>query len=185
MLFTLAAGLSMDAFAAAVCKGLTVQKVNIKNMLVSGAWFGGFQALMPFIGYKLGIKFDVFVNNYADWIACILLAVIGINMIAGSDEGGIKNTDEKKAFKPKEMLIIAIATSIDAMAAGVSFAFLKVNVIRAILIIGITTFIFSAAGVKVGSVFGARYKRKAEIAGGVTIILLGAKILAEHYYGGR
>lgn len=176
-LFILAVGLSMDAFAVSICKGLSLQKVTFKDMAIVGAWFGGFQALMPLIGYYVGNLFADFVSTYSAWIAFALLLYIGITMIRESRE-----TEKVDAgLDPKTMFIMAIATSIDALAVGVSFAFLRINIYYAVLFIGVITFVLSAIGVKVGSVFGARYKSKAEILGGVVLIAIGIKILIESF----
>lgn len=177
-LFTLAVGLSMDAFAVAICKGLAMEKITIKKMAVVGLWFGGFQGLMPFLGYLLGTGFSDSISSIDHWIAFILLGLIGANMIkeALSDEEECQNG----ATDMKTMFVLAVATSIDALAAGVTFAFLKVNVLAAVVFIGVTTFVLSMAGVKAGSVFGEKYKAKAELAGGIILIFLGIKILLEH-----
>ena len=177
-LFILAVGLSMDAFAVSICKGLSLGKIKWKHMVIAGAWFGGFQALMPLIGYFLGIGFSDFVSNFSHWIAFALLLIIGGNMIK---EALGKDDDEESnaSMKFKAMLLLAIATSIDALAVGVTFAFLDVAIVPAILFIGVVTFVFSAAGIKIGSLFGTKYKSKAEIVGGVILILLGIKILLE------
>ena len=178
-LFVLAVGLSMDAFAVAICKGLATEKVKPKHMIISGAWFGGFQALMPFIGYILGTTFEKYVTAFDHWIACVLLGAIGINMIkeSFSDEENSADCD----FGFKTMLIMAIATSIDALAVGITFALLpNVNILAAVLFIGVITFAFSATGVKLGSVFGGKYKSKAEFTGGAILVVLGIKILVEH-----
>jgi putative Mn2+ efflux pump MntP len=180
-LFLLAVGLSMDAFAVSVCKGLAMQKIDWKKMVIVGAWFGGFQALMPTIGYWVGSLFESYITAFDHWIAFVLLAFIGGNMIKEAfekDEDGDDDTNASLSFKV--MLLLAIATSIDALAVGVTFAFLQVNLPFAVLFIGATTFVLSAIGVKVGSVFGTRYKSKAELAGGVILVLLGVKILLEH-----
>lgn len=179
-LFILAVGLSMDAFAVSVCKGLAMNKLSFKQAGIVGVWFGGFQALMPTLGFLLGRTFADFVDIFADWIAFILLALIGANMIKEALSKEVEEADDSLAFK--EMLILAIATSIDAFAVGVSFAFMGIGrlIVPAVLFIGITTFILSAAGVKVGNVFGVRYKAKAELAGGVVLILIGVKIILEH-----
>ncbi len=176
-LFILAVGLSMDAFAVSICKGLSLGKIKVRHMCIAGIWFGGFQALMPVIGYFLGGFFKDYITRIDHWIAFVLLAFIGGSMI-------------KEAFGPEEemdgsmdgktMLLLAIATSIDALAVGVTFAFLNVNIAYAVIFIGIITFLFSAVGVKIGSVFGARYKSKAEIFGGIVLVLIGLKILLEH-----
>ncbi len=176
-LFILAVGLSMDAFAVSVCKGLSVGKVKPKHTLIAGAWFGGFQALMPLIGYFLAGLFAEYIDTFDHWIAFILLAIIGANMIKealSKDEEEVDN-----AMDAKSMFLMAIATSIDALAVGVTFAFLKVNVWFAVIAIGVTTFVLSAIGVKIGSVFGTKYKSKAEFVGGLILILLGVKILLE------
>ena len=176
----LGAGLSMDAFAVSVCKGLAVGKVRPKHMIVAGAWFGGFQALMPLIGYYLGSFFRVYIEKADHWVAFILLALIGANMLREA----FSKEDEKPAdasFGFKTMLVMAVATSIDALAAGIALAMEEdAGIFLSVACIGVTTFVFSAAGVKVGSVFGEKYKAKAEIAGGVILILLGVKILLEH-----
>lgn len=177
-LFLLAVGLSMDAFAVAICKGLTLKKTDGKSMVLVGAWFGGFQALMPVAGYLVGVQFKEAITAVDHWIAFGLLAVIGGNMIREGVSGGEEAEDASLA--PKNMLLLALATSIDALAVGVSFAFLDVNIGAAAGFIGVVTFLLSAAGVKVGGVFGAKYKNRAEIAGGVILILLGLKILLEH-----
>lgn len=216
-LFILAVGLSMDAFAVSICKGLALPKINLKSAGIVGLWFGLFQALMPLIGYLLGVNFRNYIVSVDHWIAFILLALIGANMIkeALSDEdeeeleiknlkrgeegmldeysfdscsisstGQLTLSRENNAIKEilgfKTMFLLAIATSIDALAMGVTFAFLNVDIIPAISFIGIVTFSFSAVGVKIGNVFGLKYKSKAEIVGGVILILLGCKILIEH-----
>lgn len=178
-LLALAVGLSMDAFAVSVCKGLALKKVNAKHMCIVGAWFGGFQALMPTIGYLLGVRFEQYITAIDHWIAFVLLALIGANMIREAvSPGGDEEADASLGFKT--MLLMAVATSIDALAVGITFAFLSVDIIPAALTIGVTTFALSAVGVKVGSVFGLKYKKRAEIAGGVILCLLGLKILLEH-----
>lgn len=174
----LAIGLSMDAFAVAICKGLAMEKVSIKKVAIVGAWFGGFQALMPLIGFLLGVSFKDYIVAIDHWISFVLLGLIGFNMIKESLSKDEDEENSSLAFKL--MLVLAVATSIDALAVGVTFAFLQVNVILAVIIIGITTFILSSIGVKIGNVFGARYKSKAEFAGGLILILLGVKILLEH-----
>ena len=174
----LAIGLSMDAFAVAICKGLAKEKVSIKKVAIVGAWFGGFQALMPLIGFLLGVSFKDYIVAIDHWISFVLLGLIGFNMIKESLSKDEDEENSSLAFKL--MLVLAVATSIDALAVGVTFAFLQVNVVLAVIIIGITTFILSSIGVKIGNVFGARYKSKAEFAGGLILILLGVKILLEH-----
>ncbi len=175
-LFVLAVGLSMDAFAVSVCKGLSLGKIKNKHMCIAGLWFGGFQALMPLIGYMVGSLFADMIAQYDHWIAFILLALIGGNMIKesfGSDE------EINNSMDCKSMFILAIATSIDALAVGVTFACLDVKIVPAVLFIGIVTFILSAIGVKIGSIFGIKYKSKAELAGGAILIIIGLKILFE------
>lgn len=175
-LFILAVGLSMDAFAVSVCKGLSLGKIKPKHMCIAGAWFGGFQALMPLIGYFLGSFFAEMIEKYDHWVAFVLLAIIGGNMIKESF-----GKDEKvdSSMDVKSMLLLAIATSIDALAVGVTFAFLQVQIVPAVSFIGVITFIFSAIGVKIGSLFGTKYKSKAELFGGIVLVLIGIKILLE------
>lgn len=177
-LFLIAVGLSMDAFAVSVCKGLATPKYKLKYSMICGAWFGGFQALMPTVGYLLGVNFKKYITAIDHWIAFVLLALIGFNMIREA----LKNDNEgaDPSFTAKSMLLLAIATSIDALAIGITFAFLDVNIVAAVLFIGVCTFVISAAGVKIGSVFGTRFKSKAEIAGGAILIILGLRILIEH-----
>ena len=180
-LFLIAVGLSMDAFAVSVCKGLATPKYKFKYSLICGAWFGGFQALMPTLGYLLGVNFKSYITAFDHWIAFILLAIIGFNMIKESLSDDEEGADP--SFAPKTMLVLAVATAIDALAVGVTFAFLDVNITEAVIFIGMCTFIISAAGVKIGSVFGTKYKSKAELAGGIILIILGIKILIEHLMG--
>lgn len=177
-LFLIAVGLSMDAFAVSVCKGLATPKYKLKYSMICGAWFGGFQALMPAVGYLLGVNFKKYITAIDHWIAFVLLALIGFNMIREA----LKNDDEgaDPSFTAKSMSLLAVATSIDALAIGITFAFLDVNIVAAVLFIGVCTFVISAAGVKIGSVFGTRFKSKAEIAGGAILIILGLRILIEH-----
>ncbi len=177
-LFLIAVGLSMDAFAVSVCKGLAMPKCTFKRAAIVGLWFGGFQALMPAIGYVLGAQFQETIASIDHWIAFVLLALIGGNMIHEALDNDEEEADA--SLDVKTMFLLAVATSIDALAIGITFAFLKVNIIPAVCFIGIVTFIISFAGVKIGNVFGARYKNKAEIVGGVILILLGLKILLEH-----
>ena len=177
-LFLIAVGLSMDAFAVSVCKGLAMPKCTFKKAAIVGLWFGGFQALMPAIGYILGAQFQEAIASIDHWIAFVLLALIGGNMIHEALDNDEEEADASLDVKP--MFLLAVATSIDALAIGITFAFLKVNIIPAVCFIGIVTFIISFAGVKIGNVFGARYKNKAEIVGGVILIMLGLKILLEH-----
>lgn len=234
----LAVGLSMDAFAVSICKGLATEKAGIGHMVTAGLWFGGFQMLMPVTGYLLGSTFASYITAIDHWIAFVLLGLIGLNMIRESrsddcpegscpndvcpergrdesEEGGGESREidclkseegggetreidclkseegrgeskggsepaEDKPFGFKSMFIMAVATSIDALAVGITFAFLRVNMVTAIPLIGTTTFLISAAGIKIGSIFGSRFQSKAELAGGIILILLGAKILLEH-----
>ena len=181
-LLIIAVGVSMDAFAVAICKGLSVQRLKVRHVAVTGLWFGGFQALMPLIGYFLGVFFTDSVSSVDHWIAFVLLSIIGGNMIKESC-----SKDESCSLEPdfsfKTMFAMAVATSIDALAIGVSFAFLKVNIWVAVVLIGIVTGLFSAAGVLIGKYFGCRYKSKAEFTGGVILIAMGLKILIEHSFG--
>ena len=177
-LFILAVGLSMDAFAVSVCKGLAMPKITVKKTLIVGVWFGGFQALMPTLGYFLGVQFRDKITAIDHWIAFILLGIIGANMIKEACSGECE--EENESLDIKTMFLLAVATSIDALAVGITFAFLNVHLIAAVSFIGITTFTLSAAGVKIGNIFGTKYKSKAELAGGVILILLGCKILLEH-----
>ena len=179
-LFLLAIGLSMDAFAVAICKGLSMQQFNQKHAAIIALYFGAFQALMPAIGYLLGSRFQQSITAYDHWIAFILLALIGGNMVKESFDHETETSSPSIHFK--EMLILAIATSIDALAVGVTFAFLQVSLIPAVSTIGIITFMISVLGVKIGNVFGMKYKSKAEFAGGVILILIGGKILIEHLF---
>ena len=180
-LFLIGIGLSMDAFAVSICKGLSMQKIDKKYTLCIGLFFGGFQALMPLTGYLLGNRFSGYIERFDHWIAFVLLALIGFNMIKESRE---EEEEEEKPYAGinfKELLILAVATSIDALAVGITFALLPdVNVPLAVCLIGITTFVCSAAGLKVGNLFGLKYKAKAELAGGIILILIGLKILLEH-----
>lgn len=178
-IFLIGVALSMDAFAVSVCKGLSVKKAGVKHVLTVGVYFGGFQTLMPMLGFLLGYKFESFITNIDHWIAFVLLAIIGGNMIRealGKDEDDKENDD----FSFRAMLPLAVATSIDALAVGISFAFLGVDIVTAALLIGATTFVLSGAGIFVGNIFGSKYKSKAELAGGIVLILIGAKILLEH-----
>ena len=177
-LLVIAVGLSMDAFAVAIGKGLCVREVRLRHLFITGAWFGGFQALMPLVGFALGVSFAALVESVDHWIAFVLLGVIGANMIRGSFAG---DDDAPSAdFSARAMLPLAVATSIDALAVGVSFAFLKANIWLSALVIGLTTYLFSVAGIKIGHRFGARYRSRAEFIGGVVLVLMGIKILVEH-----
>ena len=179
-LFLLAVGLSMDAFAVSVCKGLFMKRATVRAQLTCGVWFGGFQALMPLIGYFLGTLFIDAIQTFDHWIAFALLVIIGVNMLQeaiSGEEDGDTNAD----LSVKTMFVMAVATSIDALAVGISLAMAgNVNILQAVLLIGVTTFALSALGVKVGNLFGSRYEKRAEIVGGVILILLGVKILLEH-----
>lgn len=175
-LFILAIGLSMDAFAVSICKGLSLGKIKPKHMCIAGLWFGGFQALMPLIGYLLGSFFADMITKYAHWIAFALLLILGANMIKeaiGEEEKVDASMDVKNMF------LLAVATSIDALAVGVTFAFLQVSIIPAVSFIGVVTFVCSAVGVKIGSIFGDKYQSKSEICGGVILILIGIKVLLD------
>ena len=184
-LLLMGVGLAMDAFAVSICKGLSMKKVKWQHAAIIGLFFGGFQALMPFIGWLLGSQFEQYITKVDHWIAFGLLSIIGGKMlyeaIKGDDEEeecGCCKDNEK--FSIKELFVLAIATSIDALAVGITFAFLKYPVAKAVTIIGVTTFIISVAGVYIGNFFGARFKKKAEIAGGVILVGIGIKILLEH-----
>ena len=182
-LFLIGIGLSMDAFAVAVCKGLNMRKINYRRAVIIGVFFGGFQGLMPFIGWVIGSRFEQYITSIDHWIAFGLLAFIGGKMLYDtlSEKDDCKNgcpIEEK--FDYKELLLMAIATSIDALAVGITFAFLKVNIGAVVATIGITTFVLSIIGVIIGNKFGSIYKRKAESAGGTVLILIGFKILLEH-----
>ena len=171
-------GLSMDAFAVSICKGLSAKRLQTRHYLIIGAWFGGFQALMPTIGFFLGSTFEQYITAFDHWVAFVLLSAIGAGMIKESLSKEESNGNDSFSFKT--MLLLALATSIDALAVGVTFAFLQVNIVSAITIIGCTTFVISIAGVYVGNVFGSRYKSRAELTGGIILILIGVKILLEH-----
>ena len=170
----------MDAFAVAVCKGLALKAAKPRNMVIIGLWFGGFQALMPLLGYLVGIQFRDSITAFDHWIAFVLLGLIGANMIreAVSKKDGCEDCGEADSFR--SMLPLALATSIDALAVGVSFAFLQVDIVPAVSFIGVITFLLSALGLKLGSLFGVRYKSRAELIGGIILILIGLKILLEH-----
>ena len=182
-LFLIGVGLSMDAFAVAICQGLSMTKIKWGHALTVGLYFGGFQALMPFIGWMLGSQFADRIQQYDHWIAFILLVLIGGNMIRealSGDEEDAAQAETDLRLDHKKLFLMAIATSIDALAIGVTFAFLETAILPAIGIIGCTTFCISVAGVAVGCWFGARYKKRAEITGGAILVLLGVKILLEH-----
>lgn len=180
-LFITAVALSMDAFAVSVSKGLSVRRVRLKHGLITGAYFGGFQALMPLLGFFLASSFAEYIRRFDHWIAFGLLALIGANMLREALSG--EDEEMNDSFSFKTMLPLAVATSIDALATGVSFAVTNTNIRLAIALVGATTFAFSAAGVKIGNAFGLKYKSKAELAGGLILILMGVKILAEHLTG--
>lgn len=177
-LFITAVGLSMDAFAVSVCKGLAMKKLSWKKAVIIGLWFGGFQALMPTLGYLLGTRFEGYVNAVDHWIAFILLVLIGANMIR--EARSPEKEEANDSTDAKTMFLLAVATSIDALAVGVTYAFLQVRILPAVSLIGVTTLALSVIGVKIGNVFGLKYKAKAEIFGGVILILMGCKILQEH-----
>lgn len=190
-LFIIALGLSMDAFAVAIGKGLTVGSDEVgrsRNLLgkcaLTGLYFGGFQALMPLAGYFAGAHFEKYVVRHDHWIAFILLTVIGLGMIRGACSKGDAPEKDGNSFAFKTMLLLSVATSIDALAVGVSFAFLNVRIVPAVSFIGVITFVLSFLGVRIGSIFGLRFKRHAELAGGIILILMGLKILIEHLTGG-
>ena len=178
-LFIIAVSLSMDAFAVSICKGLSTGRPRLRHCLACGGWFGGFQALMPFLGWLLGVRFQGMIVSVDHWIAFVLLGLIGFNMVRESRGGEAEELDA--SFSVRAMLPLAVATSIDALAVGVTFAFLQVdNILSAVAFIGVTTFVLSAAGVRVGAVFGVRFKSRAELAGGLILMGMGIKILAEH-----
>ena len=177
-LFLIGVGLSMDAFAVSICKGLGMEKLRWRQGLLVGVFFGGFQALMPLIGWLLGRQFEKYITSVDHWIAFILLGYIGGKMIW--DAFHSEEETCPASFRLRELTMLAAATSIDALAVGITFAFLRVNIWLAVAIIGVCTFVISAAGVKIGNVFGARFKSKAELLGGVVLVLIGAKILLEH-----
>ncbi len=176
--FLIGVGLSMDAFAVAVCKGLNMKKIDYKYTVIIAAFFGGFQALMPFIGWLLGVQFESYIVSIDHWIAFALLSFIGGNMI--KESFGNDEEEGEITYDLKELFMLAVATSIDALAVGITFAFLRVNILSAIITIGITTFCLSIVGVAIGNRFGAKYKNKAEFLGGLILILIGLKILLEH-----
>ena len=177
-LLTLAVGLSMDAFAVSICKGLAMREKVLGKGVIIGLWFGGFQALMPIIGFFLGTQFKDQITSIDHWIAFILLGLIGINMVKESLSDEEENADA--SIEIKEMFMLAVATSIDALAVGITF--LNVHIVSAASMIGVCTFLISFAGVKIGNIFGTKYKSKAELAGGIILILLGFKILLEHLH---
>lgn len=180
-LFILAVGLSMDAFAVSICKGLASKRMRWDGALACGLYFGGFQALMPTIGYFVGSRFYTYIERFDHWVAFLLLALIGVNMLR---EAACEEETADPSFAVNGMLVLAVATSIDALAVGVSLACLRTNIALAAAVIGVTTFAFSFAGVRIGNVFGARYRRKAVVAGGVILIVIGLKILIGHLISG-
>lgn len=177
-LLLLSVGLGMDAFAVSVCKGIFMKKMDWKKAIIIGLYFGGFQALMPVIGYFLGSAFESLITNIDHWIAFILLGIIGEKMIKDSFADESDNCNDDVSFKT--MFVLAVATSIDALAIGITFAFLKVNLILAVALIGVITFILAVIGTKIGNRFGDKYQNKAELVGGIILVLLGIKILLEH-----
>ena len=179
-LFLIGIGLSMDAFAVAVCKGLGMERINKRDALLLALFFGGFQALMPLTGYLLGSRFASYIERWDHWIAFVLLAFIGGNMIRESREQEEEEAKHCGSIRYRELFTLAVATSIDALAVGVSFAFLGVRIVPAVTLIGCTTFVLTLVGVWVGNLFGSRYKSRAELTGGIILILIGVKILLEH-----
>ena len=181
-LFVLAVGLSMDAFAVAICKGLALGRASLKSSVIVGLWFGFFQALMPLIGYFLGIQLSDLIQSFDHWVAFVLLAAIGISMIVESRSK--KDEDESPSLSVRAMFPLALATSIDALASGVALAAVDGNIYWAVSFIGVITFLLSVAGVKLGAIAGDRYKAKAELLGGIILVAIGLKILAEHLVEG-
>ena len=180
-IFPLAVSVSMDAFATSMCKGLAVRKAGVRECLTCGGWFGGFQALMPLIGFFLGTLFAGVIEAFDHWVAFGLLAIIGINMLKEAFEQECECSEKNADFSVKTMFVMAIATSIDALAVGVSLALAgNVNILLAVLLIGGFTFVLSGLGVKIGNLFGSRFEKKAQVAGGVILILLGLRILLKH-----
>ncbi len=177
-LLLIAVGLAMDAFVVSICKGLAMKKPSLKSVLIIGLWFGFFQALMPIIGYYLGSSFYDYIADYDHWIAFILLAVIGVNMIREALSDEEEDVDDSIGFRT--MLVLAIATSIDALAVGISLAMTGDDILTSAVLIGVVTFLISVVGVKIGSVFGDRFGKKAELVGGTILIIIGARILLEH-----
>ena len=179
-IFLIGVGLSMDAFAAAICRGLSMKKINYRHALIIGLFFGGFQAIMPLIGWLLGTQFASYIESFDHWIAFGLLLFIGGKMIIDVIRGEDESCPYVNGLNLKQLTVMAIATSIDALAVGVSFAFLKTNIFSAIGIIGVTTFVLSFIGVIIGNKFGEKYKNKATLAGGIILVAIGVKILLEH-----
>lgn len=182
-LLLIAVGLSMDAFAVSICKGLGMRRVNMKHALIIALFFGGFQALMPLIGWAFGSLFEQYISQWDHWIAFALLGFIGVKMLIDafkSDDEEDEECDCEPSLRIKEVFVLAIATSIDALAVGITFAFLQVNIVPAIVLIGVVTFLFSLGGVGIGSKFGSKYRKPATIVGGLVLIAIGFKILFEH-----
>lgn len=180
-LFLIAVGLSADAFSVSVCKGLNMRKLNLKHAYIISLFFGIFQAVMPLLGYLLGTGFSKYIERFDHWTAFVLLAFIGGKMVIEAiREKNSGNNEKTDTLKISELTVLSIATSIDALAVGITFAFLKVNILPSVLLIGVTTFALSLGGVLLGNRFGAKYKNKAEIAGGTILVLIGLKILLEH-----
>lgn len=182
-LILIAIGLAMDAFAVSICKGLNMRKMNYKQAGIIALFFGSFQAIMPLIGWFLGKQFESYITSIDHWIAFLLLAFIGVNMIRealGDEEEDDETDGDKDRLDIRELFMLAVATSIDALAVGITFAFLKVNILPAVTIIGIITFVISFAGVGIGHQFGRKYEKRAELAGGIILICIGLKILLEH-----
>lgn len=181
-IFLIGVGLSMDAFAVAVCKGLNMKKINYLHTIIIALFFGAFQAIMPLLGWFLGKQFEAYITSIDHWIAFILLGIIGGKMvyeaITEKEEEAVADTEEKLDIK--ELFLLAVATSIDALAVGITFAFLKVDITFSICVIGTTTFVLSCVGVAIGNIFGAKYQARAELAGGIILVLIGLKILLEH-----
>ncbi len=181
-IFLIGVGLSMDAFAVAVCKGLNQKKFSIKNGFIIALFFGGFQALMPFLGWALGKQFEKYITSVDHWIAFVLLGFIGGKMIyeALTEKEETQESAVREILDLKEILVLSVATSIDALAVGITFAFLTVNIASSVTLIGLTTFVISFAGFVIGNKFGAKYQNKAELLGGIILVLIGFKILLEH-----
>ena len=181
-IFLIGVGLSMDAFAVAVCKGLNQKKFSIKNGFIIALFFGGFQALMPFLGWALGKQFEKYITSVDHWIAFVLLGFIGGKMIyeALTEKEEAQESAIREILDLKEILVLSVATSIDALAVGITFAFLTVNIASSVTLIGLTTFVISFAGFVIGNKFGAKYQNKAELLGGIILVLIGFKILLEH-----
>ena len=177
-LFLIALSLSMDAFAVSLCKGLSAGRPTPGQCLICGVWFGGFQALMPLIGFLLGVRFQGLISSVDHWVAFVLLGLIGLNMIREALGGGEEHLDS--SFGPRAMLPLAVATSIDALAVGITFAFLRVDIVPAVSFIGVITFCLSAVGVLAGNKLGSRFQARAQLLGGAVLILMGCKILLEH-----